>query len=175
MEASQQPPNAADIFAVHMQAELDGNLNATMATMAPHPHLTSVPVKTGGVDYDGVRSFYSEHLIGQFFPPDMENVLVSQTIGANQLVNEEFFRFTHTMEMDWFLPGVPPTGKVIEVAIVVIVGVKDGLVTHEHIYWDQAGVLAQIGLIDPTGLPICTDSAAKVLDPTLPNWEFPAP
>lgn len=169
------PPTAADLFAVHMQAELEGDLDGTMQTMSANPHLTSVPVKTGGVGYDGVRQFYGEHLIGKFFPPDMENVLVSQTVGVNQLVNEEFFRFTHSMEMDWFLPGVPPTGKVVEVAIVVIVGVKDGLVTHEHIYWDQAGVLAQIGLLNPEGLPICTDSAAKVLDPSLPNWEFQTP
>lgn len=175
MQDSTSTPNAAELFAVHMQAELDGDLDGTMQTMAINPHLTSVPVKTGGVGHAGVRQFYSEHLIGKFFPPDMENVLVSQTVGVNQLVNEEFFRFTHTMEMDWFLPGVPPTGKIIEVAIVVIVGVKDGLVTHEHIYWDQAGVLAQIGLLDPTGLPVCSDSAAKVLNPQLPNWVFPTP
>ncbi len=82
------PPTAADLFAAHMQAELEGDLDGTMQTMSANPHLTSVPVKTGGVGYDGVRQFYGEHLIGKFFPPDMENVLVSQTVGINQLVNE---------------------------------------------------------------------------------------
>jgi carboxymethylenebutenolidase len=71
--------------------------------------------------------------------------------------------------MDWMLPGIAPTGKPVEVAIVVVVHFRDGKLAHEHIYWDQASVLAQIGLIDPAGLPIGgVDSARKVLDPALP-------
>jgi carboxymethylenebutenolidase len=78
--------------------------------------------------------------------------------------------FTHTTEINWMLPGVRPTGKPVEAAFVVVVGVKDGKVSHEHIYWDQASVLVQIGLLDPKGLPVCgAQSARKVLDPQLPN------
>ena len=65
------------------------------------------------------------------------------------------------------LPGVAPTGKRVEAAFVVVVGVADGKVTHEHIYWDQASVLVQLGLLDPTGLPVSgAEQARLVLDPT---------
>jgi carboxymethylenebutenolidase len=71
--------------------------------------------------------------------------------------------------MDWMLPGIPPTGRRVEVALVAIVRFRDGKVAHEHIYWDQASVLAQIGLLDPDRLPIAgVASAKKVLDPSLP-------
>jgi carboxymethylenebutenolidase len=71
--------------------------------------------------------------------------------------------------MDWMLPGIPPTGKQVEIPLVAIVQFRDGKLAHEHIYWDQASVLAQLGLIDRTGLPIAgVESAHKVLDPTLP-------
>jgi carboxymethylenebutenolidase len=80
------------------------------------------------------------------------------------------FRFTHTIEMDWMLPGIAPTGKRVEVPLVVIVHFKDGKLAHEHIYWDQASVLVQLGLLDPKTLPVAgAESAAKVLDPTRPS------
>jgi carboxymethylenebutenolidase len=75
---------------------------------------------------------------------------LSRTIGTDQLVDEMVVRFTHTVEMDWMLPGIPPTGKRVEVALDVIVHFRDGKLAHEHIYWDQASVLAQLGLIDAT-------------------------
>ena len=94
---------------------------------------------------------------------------LSRTIGTDQLVDEMVVRFTHTIEMDWMLPGIAPTGKRVEVALVVIVHFRDGKLAHEHIYWDQASVLAQLGLIDTARLPVCgTDAARKALDPSLP-------
>ena len=94
---------------------------------------------------------------------------VSQTVGEDAIVEEMVIAFTHTTEIDWLLPGVAPTGKPIEVAVVVIVGIKDGKISHEHIYWDQAGVLVQVGLLDPAGLPVSgAESARKVVDPSLP-------
>jgi carboxymethylenebutenolidase len=94
---------------------------------------------------------------------------VSRTIGEDQLVDEMVFKFTHTIRMDWILPGVAPTGKRVEVPLVAIVRFRDGKLAHEHIYWDQASVLVQIGLIDPANLPVAgMESARKVLDPTLP-------
>jgi carboxymethylenebutenolidase len=93
---------------------------------------------------------------------------VSRTIGEDQLVDEMVFKFTHTIRMDWMLPGVAPTGKRVEVPLVAIVRFRDGKLAHEHIYWDQASVLVQIGLIDATELPVAgVESARKVLDPTL--------
>ncbi|MGH9903624.1 MAG: ester cyclase, partial [Pyrinomonadaceae bacterium] len=98
-----------------------------------------------------------------------EIVPVSRTIGDNQLVDEMVFKFTHTVMMDWMLPGVAPTGKRVEVPLVVIVHFREGKLAHEHIYWDQASVLVQLGLINPAGLPVSgVESAHKVLDPQLP-------
>ena len=98
---------------------------------------------------------------------------VSRTVGDSSIVEELFIRFTHTTEIDWLLPGVAPTGRPVEVAVAVVVGVKDGKITHEHIYWDQASVLVQVGLLDPAGLPVSgAEQARKVLDPSLPSREY---
>ena len=157
------------LFQRHVDAELAGDLDTTMATMTDDPHLNHVASMAGGVGRDGVHAFYRDHLVGRFFPPDVTMTNVSRTVGQNQVVEELVLSFTHTKPVDWILPGVPPTGKRVEVAVVVIVGIKDGKISHEHIYWDQASVLVQIGLLDATGLPVCgAESARKVLDPKLP-------
>jgi carboxymethylenebutenolidase len=93
-------------------------------------------------------------------------VSVSRTVGESQIVEELVISFTHTTVIDWMLPGVAPTGKPVEAAFAVVVGVKDGKVSHEHIYWDQASVLVQIGLLDPKGLPVVgAEGARKVMNP----------
>lgn len=158
-----------DVFKKHVDAELAGDLETTMATMTADPHLHNVPTMIGGVGRDGVRNFYKNHLVGKFFPPDVKMTSVSSTVGDTQIVDELVISFTHTEAIDWMLPNVAPTGKSVEVAFAVIVGVKDGKISHEHIYWDQATVLVQLGLIDPTGLPVVgAESARKVLNPKLP-------
>jgi carboxymethylenebutenolidase len=157
-----------DLFQKHMGAELEGDLEATMATMTDHPHLIHVPALAGGIGREGVRDFYANHLVGKFFPPDVDIAVVSRTVGSDQIVEELVIRFTHTTPIDWMLPGVEPTGKPVEVCVVVIVKTEDGKIAHEHIYWDQASVLAQIGLLDPAGLPVNgAFSARTVLDPKL--------
>jgi carboxymethylenebutenolidase len=144
------------------------NTDATLATMVADAYVDHVPVMTGGRGQEELRRFYATHFIPKM-PPDMAMTPVSRTVGADQLVDEMVVSFTHTIEMDWMLPGIAPTGKRVEVALVVIVRFRDGRLAHEHIYWDQASVLAQLGLIDPAALPIATaDSARKVLDPTQP-------
>jgi carboxymethylenebutenolidase len=158
-----------DTFKKHVDAELAGDLITTMATMTADPHLHNVPSMVGGVGRDGVRNFYKNHLVGKFFPPDVKMTSVSSTVGDTQIVDELVISFTHTVPIDWMLPGVAPTGKPVEVAFAVVAGFKDGKISHEHIYWDQASVLAQIGLIDPKGLPIVgAESARRLLDPKLP-------
>ena len=158
-----------DTFQKHVAAELAGDLDTTMATMSDNPHLHNVPTMMGGVGRDGVRDFYGKHLVGKFFPPDVKMTTVSTTVGDDRIAEEVVISFTHTTEIDWMLPGVAPTGKPVEVALAVVVGFKDGKISHEHIYWDQAGVLVQLGLLDPKGLPVTgAESARKVLDPTLP-------
>jgi carboxymethylenebutenolidase len=158
-----------ELFQKHVDAELAGDLDTTMATMSENPHLNHVASMAGGVGRDGVRAFYRDHLVGKFFPPDVKMTNVSRTVGNDQVVEEVVISFTHTTPVDWLLPGVPPTGKPVELAVVVIVGFKNGKISHEHIYWDQAGVLVQVGLLDPAGLPVTgAESARKVLDPRLP-------
>jgi carboxymethylenebutenolidase len=158
-----------ELFQKHVAAELAGDLDTTMETMTADPHLNHVASMAGGVGRDGVRAFYRDHLVGRFFPPDVKMTTVSRTVGDDQVVEEVVISFTHTTPVDWLLPGVAPTGKPVELAVVVIVGFKDGKISHEHIYWDQAGVLVQVGLLDPTGLPVSgAESARKVLDPKRP-------
>jgi len=132
------------LFQQHVGAELGGDLDTTMNTMADDPHLNHVPTMAGGVGREGVRAFYRDHLVGKFFPPDVKMTHVSSTVGLDQVVEELFISFTHTTPMDWLLPGVLPTGKYVEMAVAAIVGFKDGKISHEHIYWDQAGVLVQV-------------------------------
>lgn len=154
----------------HMRGEFElRDVDKTMETMVDNPYNTHVPVMTGGVGGDGVREFYTRWFIPQN-PPDTEITLVSRTIGDNRLVDELIQKFTHTIQMDWMLPGIPPTGKRVELPVVVIVGFRDGKIAYEHIYWDQASVLAQIGLLDASTLPVVgVESARKVLDPSLPS------
>ncbi len=167
LSASQQA--MVELFQRHVKAELDGDLETTMATMSDNPHLTNVPNIMGGVGSKGVRAFYRNHLVGKFFPPDVKMQNVSRTVGNDQIVDELVISFTHTTVIDWLLPGVPPTGKKVEMAVAVIVGFKNGKISHEHIYWDQAGVLVQIGLLNPSRLPVSgAESARKVLNPKLP-------
>jgi carboxymethylenebutenolidase len=167
LSAAQQAMVA--LFQKHVDAELAGDLDTTMNTMTDDPHLNHVPTRAGGVGRAGVRAFYRDHLVGKFFPPDVAMTPVSRTVGLDQVVEELVISFTHTTPIDWLLPGVAPTGKRVEMAVAVIVGFRDGRISHEHIYWDQAGVLVQVGLLDPARLPVSgAESARKVLDPRLP-------
>ena len=153
----------------HVQYEFSTrNTEDTLATMVDDAYVNHIPVLTGGVGRDELREFYSKRFIPQM-PPDTEMTPVSRTIGEDQLVDEMVFKFTHSIRMDWMLPGIAPTGKPVEVPLVAIVRFREGKLAHEHIYWDQASVLVQIGLLDPAKLPVAgVESARKVLDPGLP-------
>jgi carboxymethylenebutenolidase len=158
----------ADLWDKHMEAEFASHsVEQTLETMVEdEPYVNHVPVLTGGVGLDEVRKFYSERFIPQQ-PPDTEIVPLSRTVGNDRVVDELISRFTHTIKMDWLLPGIPPTGRRVEIPLVVVVQFRDGKIASEHIYWDQASVLVQVGLIDPETLPVAgSESAQKVLDPT---------
>ncbi len=142
---------------------------ATMATMVAEPYVNHIPTMTGGVGYKELSRFYQHHFVNSN-PPDTRLVPLSRTVGATQIVDELLFCFTHTTEIDWMLPGVPPTGKYVEIPLVAIVKFRGDKLYHEHIYWDQASVLVQVGLLDPKGLPTAgRETAAKLLDETLPS------
>jgi carboxymethylenebutenolidase len=140
-----------------------------LTTMVEDAYVNHIPVMTGGVGKLALREFYSKYFIPQM-PPDIELSPVSRTIGTNQLVDEMLVKFTHTIQMDWMLPGIAPTLKQVEVPVVAIIRFRDGKLAHEHLYWDQASVLVQLGMLDPVTLPIVgVDSARKVLDSSLPS------
>src|SRR6476646_7563438 len=165
--------NLHKLWEQHVQFEFSTrNTEDTLATMVEDAYVNHIPVLTGGVGKDELREFYSKRFIPQM-PPDTEMTPVSRTIGKDQLVDEMIFKFTHTIRMDWMLPGVAPTGKRVEVPLVAIVRFKEGKLAHEHIYWDQASLLVQLGLIDRSNLPVMgIESARKVLDPTVPANEL---
>ena len=166
-------PDLAATFDAHVKAEFqDFDLEATMETMTDDPYVHHVPTITGGRGTAGVRDFYGDHFIGQW-PDDTETRQVSRTVGAKQVVDELLMTFTHDRPLDIMLPGVAPTGRRIEVPVVVVVGFEDGKVSHEHIYWDQATVLVQAGLLDPSGLPVVgSEQAEALLDQERPKNEI---
>jgi carboxymethylenebutenolidase len=163
----------AATFDAHVRAEFqDLDLEATMATMADDPYVHHVPTITGGNGTAGVRDFYGHHFIGQW-PQDTETRQISRTVGENQVVDELMMTFTHDRPLDIMLPGIPPTGRSIAVAVVVVVGFENGRVSHEHIYWDQATVLVQAGLLDASGLPVVgSEQADALLDQQHPKNEL---
>jgi carboxymethylenebutenolidase len=138
---------------------------ATLATMVDDAYVNHIPTLTGGYGKSALRAFYSQDFIPTM-PPDTKLSPISRTIGDNQLVDEMIFSFTHTQEIPWMLPGIPPTNRHVEVPLVAIVRFRDGKLAHEHIYWDQASVLKQIGLLTDPKLPVHgVETARKVVDP----------
>ena len=121
----------------------------------------------GGTGREQLRDFYSKYFLAQI-PPDMTMTPVSRTVGQGRVVDEFVSHFTHTLRMDWFLPGVPPTGKHLDVPTVVIVHFEEGKIVSEHLYWDQASVLVQLGLIDRSLPVLGAEIAPQVIQPTQP-------
>lgn len=140
--------------------------------MSERPYLTHVPVLTGGYGREEVRNFYQRYFVGHW-PADTAIVPISRTIGQGRVVDEFVLSFTHDIAMPAILPGVAPSGRHVVLPHVVIMGIIGGKVTYEHIYWDQAALLVQIGLLDPSTLPVSgAEQAARLLDPTLPSNEL---
>lgn len=158
------------LWEAHTRYEFETrDVDATMATMVEQPYVNHIPTMTGGVGHDELKQFYKYHFIG-VNPPDFTLTPISRTVGKNRLVDEFVVHFTHTTEIDWMLPGIAPTGREVSAPTVAVVQFQDGKLVHEHIYWDQASVLAQIGLLDPSGLPVTgAEAARKVVDKTLPS------
>ena len=164
------PKGLGALFDAHTRAEFETrDIEATMATMGDRPHVTHVPTMTGGAGREAVRRFYQTWFIGRW-PEDTVVTPISRTVGESQLVDEVMISFTHDCDMPAILPGVKPTGRKVSIPFVVVVGCKDGKVEFERIYWDQASLLAQIGLLDKAHLPVSgAEQAARLLDPSLPS------
>lgn len=152
--ADQQEPNTEatarqmeQIWAEHLAGEFTiKDVEATLETMVEDAHVNHMPVGTGGRGKDELRAFYRDDFIPSW-PEDLKMTPVNRVLGENQLAEELHITFTHDRQMNWFLPDVPPTNKRVEIDLVVIVQFRDGKVACERIYWDQATVLRQIGLL----------------------------
>lgn len=153
-----------DLWEAHTRYEFeDKDVDSTVATMKEGAHIHNIPTMAGGNGLDEVRDFYTHKFVHNL-PEDTETVIISRTVGEDQIVDELIFKFTHTIDMPWMLPNIAPTGKRVEVPLVVILGIKDGKVTHEHIHWDQASVLVQVGLISADNLPVSGAESAHKLE-----------
>jgi carboxymethylenebutenolidase len=152
----------------HLASEFAAkSADQALATMTAEPHVNLVPLMLGARGRVELHDFYANHFLNQI-PPDMELAPVSRTIGQGRVVDESIMRFTHSIRLDWLLPGIPPTGKRVELPFVVIVQFEGAKLAHEHLYWDQASVLVQVGLLDRS-LPVRGgEIAAQVLAPTQP-------
>jgi len=163
-----KPEDSSDLGAVfdtHIKREfVDRDVEATMQTMVPEPYVYNIPSMTGGFGSQGLRRFYSEHFVSQI-PKDAKVTPISRTIGKDQVVDELIVSFTHDTQWDYLLPGIPPTGKRVELPHVVVMRFENGKIAHEHIWWDQASLLVQVGLLDPANLPVAgVDQARKLLN-----------
>ncbi len=169
MTSESLDPDLGALFDQHVASEFGAkDADATMETMTKDATVIHVPVLTGGRGTEELRTFYRDWFIPAW-PDDVEVEQVSRTVGSERVVDELIMRFTHTREMSFWLPRIAPTGRRVELPLVVVMGFRDGHVASEHIYWDQASLLAQIGLLDTTTLPIADSTQARALvDPTVP-------
>ena len=121
--------------------------DAALATMTENPYVLLMASGVVRVGRAAVREFYADKFLPNI-PPDLEVTTVSQTFGDDRIVEEMAVRFTHTVDMDWLLPGVRPTGRKAEFMVAVFIQFDGGKIAHEHLYWDQATVLSQLGVLD---------------------------
>jgi carboxymethylenebutenolidase len=165
--------NLEDLWEHHLACEFTAkDAAAAIETMVAEPYVNHVPTMTGGVGRDLLERFYKHHFVNQV-PKSRRTIPVSRTIGADRIVDEKIFCFTHDCEIDWLLPGVAPTGRYVEIPLVGIITFRGDKLVNEHIYWDQASVLVQVGLLDPTGLPVSgIEQARKLADKSLPSNEL---
>ena len=157
-----------DVWEAHTASEFQqGDADAAIATMTDHPVLIHVPVGTGATGREPLRKFYAEVFIPQL-PGDAELELLTRTVTQERLIDEFILRFTHDIRMDWFAPGIEPTGRQLAVPHVAVIAFEDGLIGSEHIYWDQATVLRQMGLLDKGHPVMGADQCDRLLDADAP-------
>ncbi len=161
------------LWELHTQLEFaTKDAAATVATMSLNNYVNHVPVMTGGCGHDEVSEFYGQHFIPKM-PANTTLRLLARTVGKDRLIDEFVFSFIHDIVMDWMLPGIPPTHRKVEVPMVVSVQFEGDQIASERIYWDQASVLVQIGMLDPAGLPVTgVEQTRKFENPQLPSNEL---
>ena len=155
-----------DVWNRHTAAEFeDKDADAAIATMTERPVLIHVPVGTGATGREALRRFYADTFIPQM-PTDIGLQLLSRTVGQNRIIDEFIVRFTHTVRMDWFAPAIEPTGRRLEVPHVGVIEFEGDKIASEHIYWDHASVLIQLGVLDAARVPaLGSEQTQRLLNP----------
>ena len=161
------------VWEAHVEAEfVTKDADATIATMVEHATLLHVPVATGARGHAALRTFYADVFIPSW-PDDTDVEAISRTADTERVVDEMLVRCTHSRSMPYWLPGIAPTDRLIEIPVVAIVGFEGDKIIYEHIYWDQASLLAQVGALDPSTAPLLDGAEARVLtDPAYPLNEL---
>ena len=136
--------------------------DAALATMTENPYVFLISSGTARVGRAAVHEFYSNHFLSNL-PADLELTSLSQTFGDNRIAEEMAVRFTHSIDMDWLLPGLRPTHRRAEFVLAAIIEFEAGKVAHEHLYWDQATLLSQMGVLDHPMAAAGVGSAAQLL------------
>jgi carboxymethylenebutenolidase len=157
-----------EVWDAHTAAEfVDKDADAAIATMTDHPVLIHVPVNTGATGKEALRRFYRESFIPQM-PPDVELQLLTRTVEQNRIIDEFVLRLTHSVRMDWFAPGIEPTSCRLAIPHVAVIAFENGKISSEHIYWDHATLLAQMGLLSAKLPVIGAGQCDRLLDPSAP-------
>lgn len=157
-----------DVWEAHTAAEfLEHSADAALETMTDHPSLTHVPVGTGATGREEVRRFYAEIFIPQA-PPDIELQLLTRTVGNDRLVDEFILHLTHTVQMDWFAPGIPATGRKLRVPHIGVIQYEGGKIKSEHIYWDHGSLLLQLGVLEGKYPVLGAEQCDRLLDEDAP-------
>ena len=159
------PEDMKALWASHCKYEFElRDVEGALSTMVDDPYLWNIPTMCGGRGQDGMRRYYRDNFVGTM-PADADISSVSLTVGEDQIAEEVILTFTHDREMPWLLPGIRPTRRRVEIPQLAVAGMKDGKIAHEHIWWDQASVLAQVGLLDPERFPAFgADTATRLRD-----------
>jgi carboxymethylenebutenolidase len=151
------------IWAEHCRCEFElRDVDATLQTMTDDPHLLNVPTGHGGDGLEGVRRFYAEEFLISM-PDDTAIESLGLAVGTSRLTEEVVMTFTHDRAMEWILPGIEPTGRRVRIPQLAVVGFLGERIQYEHIWWDQASVLAQVGVLDSTGLPVLLAEEADLI------------
>jgi len=118
--------------------------NLSLSTMVEDASVMHMPTRSGGKGKAELRPYYRDMFIPSI-PSEWEHTVTNRVMTEDTIVEEAKVRLVHSKQMDWFLPGIPPTGKTIEMELVIVIQFRDGKMAAERIYWDQAAVLRQIG------------------------------
>lgn len=129
----------------HVKGEfIDKDEDLSLATMTEDASVLHIPSQSGATGKAALKLYYRDMFIPSI-PDQWQHTTTKRVVTGNTLVEEATVRLVHTRQMDWFLPGLPPTRKPIEVQLVIVVEFQHGKMSAERIYWDQAAVLRQIG------------------------------